>query len=68
LIELRLREEISDSAITIKVIGAREVMLHKYKTEQVAPASTADKLDISLVNALNDVPNHEQTPISDKLN
>jgi hypothetical protein len=67
-IELRLREEISNSAATIRVIGTREVMLRKYKMEQVAPALTADKLDISLANAHNDEPNHELTPTFDKLN
>jgi hypothetical protein len=67
-IELKPCEEISDSAITTKVIGAREVMLCKYKTEQVAPASIAVKRDTSLVNALNGVPNHEPMLISDKRN
>jgi hypothetical protein len=66
LIELRLCEEISDSAITIKVIGAREVMLHKYRMEQVVPASIADKPDISLANALNDEPNPEPMRTSAK--
>jgi hypothetical protein len=68
LIELKLCEEILDSTTTIKVIGAREVMLCKYRMEQVVPASIADKLDISLTNALNIEPNHKQMPISDKLN
>jgi hypothetical protein len=68
LIKLRLCEEISDSATIIKVIGAREVMLHKYRMEQVAPASIVDKQDTSLANALNDEPNHEQTPTSTKCN
>jgi glutaredoxin-related protein len=59
-IELRLHEEISDSAVTIKVIGTQEVMQCKYRMKQVAPASTADKPDISLTNALNDKPSHRQ--------
>jgi hypothetical protein len=67
-IELRLREETSDSAITIEVIGTREITQHKYRMEQVVPALTADKLDILLANALNDEPNHEQTQTSAKPN
>jgi hypothetical protein len=34
--------------------------------EQVVPALIVDKLDILLVNALNDEPNHKQMPTSDK--
>jgi hypothetical protein len=67
-IELKLREEISDSATTTEVIGAREIMPHKCKMEQVAPALIADKLDISLANAHSAERNHEQTRTSTKLN
>jgi hypothetical protein len=36
--------------------------------EQVVPALTADKLDTSLVNALNNESNHELTLTFTKLN
>jgi hypothetical protein len=67
-IKLRLCKETLDSTTTIKIIGTREVMLHKYKMEQVAPASIADKQDILLVNACNNEPNPELMPTSAKLN
>jgi hypothetical protein len=67
-IELRLHKEISDSTTTIKVIGAREVMLCKYRMEQVAPASIVDKQDISLANALRDRPNPKPMPTFNRHN